>query len=145
MLLYFVKYQLLDNAQKGDKTNFYKPECLEASRTVPHTEPLKALTSALQLVPAGLASRARGGAGKRGRGERRLGHWEDALAEGAGRRKVCFGGRELQAARRRAGGIKPEREFQKERTLSLFLFPPSFRARRRGGSMPTSPHLRAEL
>ena len=35
--------------KKGDKTNFYKPECLEASRTFPHTEPLEALTSALQL------------------------------------------------------------------------------------------------
>ena len=36
-------------SKKGDKTNFYKPECLEASRTFPHTEPLEALTSALQL------------------------------------------------------------------------------------------------
>lgn len=57
-------------------------------------------------------------------------------AEGTGRRKVCFGGRELQAAGRRAGGIKPEREFQKERTLSLYFHPVSEPEEEEGARLP---------
>lgn len=58
--------------------------------------------------------------------------------------RFVLGAGELQAAGRRAGGIKPEREFQKERTLSLFLFPPSLSQKKRRGHTYL-PHLRAEL